>query len=190
MSAKSSLLSLDPKILAACHEALRAGRTVDQVTDALKNMGAEISRSAVGRYLKKAREQVAEYRLAKDVAAFVTPNVGEDPGGDVAVMSRELAKVGSLKLITMLNEALDDDEFDELKAGALDAQSNTLQRLTRAVANLSRTEHINLEVREKIAEQARKRALEEAAAAIKKGAKRAGVSEDTWALIEAELNLL
>jgi Protein of unknown function (DUF3486) len=190
MTAKSSLLSLDPQILAACHEALRAGKTVDQITAALQGMGADVSRSAVGRYLHTAREQLAEHRLALDLAAFITPRLGEESKGDIAVMVRELAKVGSLKMITQLNAALDADTTTTEDLEKMDANSATLQRLTRAIANLSRTESINLNVREQIAEQARKRALDEAAAAIRSGAKRAGISDEKWAIIESELKLL
>jgi hypothetical protein len=186
MTGKSTLLSLDSQILDACHEALRAGKTVSQITACLNSLGAEVSRSAVGRYLEKTREQIGEYRLAIDVSALMTPRFGEQVKGDIAVMVRELGKISALKLVTQLNAALDTEVTDE----NLDANSATLQRLTRAIANLSRTESINLDVREQIEDQARKRALNEAAEAMKSGAKRAGVSEENWKLIEAELKLL
>ena len=190
MSGKSSLLSLDPRVLDACHEALRAGKTVDQITEALQGMGADVSRSSIGRYLKTAREQLAQFRLENQIAEIVSTKYGEHGGADIAIAARELGKVAAFKLMSRLNADLDEEIKPDEALGLMDANRKALQRMTRSVANLSMTERVNIEVRAQIEQQARQRALEEVAAAVKRVGSKQLISAETMALVEAELKLL
>jgi len=81
--APRSSIEQDPRIKEAADEAIRSGATVDQILEALQGIGADVSRSAVGRYTFKVRSTMAKLREAREVAKVWADKFGSEPDGDV-----------------------------------------------------------------------------------------------------------
>jgi hypothetical protein len=76
---KSSITQLDPKVRLAADEALKRGCTIDEITRLLDSLGADVSRSAVGRYAKRYSDFAGEQREIEAVAnAFAAEFSTED----------------------------------------------------------------------------------------------------------------
>ena len=54
MGRKSTVAALPKELVEACNGLIRDGHTIDQILTALQVLGADVSRSAVGRYVKQA----------------------------------------------------------------------------------------------------------------------------------------
>lgn len=64
MANRSGVERLPPRALAAVHAAIRAGDTIDEITQKMRAHGGTCSRAAVGRYVKQNRD--ALQRTAED----------------------------------------------------------------------------------------------------------------------------
>ena len=81
MARRSSVAKLDPRIRESVDRAIRENRaTIDDIVDKLDGiMGEDApSRSAVGRYVKGAREQMQRYREAQEMAKVWVGKLEDD----------------------------------------------------------------------------------------------------------------
>lgn len=81
--APRSSIELDPRVKEAADAAIRDGRTIDEIVEALQALGADVSRSAVGRYTYKTRATMAKLQEAREVAKVWADKFGSEPDGDV-----------------------------------------------------------------------------------------------------------
>ena len=81
--APRSSIELDPRVKEAADAAIRDGRTIDEIVEALQALGADVSRSAVGRYTYKTRATMAKLAEAREVAKVWADKFGSEPDGDV-----------------------------------------------------------------------------------------------------------
>ena len=77
MAGRSSIERLPPAILAAVHEAIVEGATIDEIVRRIRERGGTCSRSAVVRYVKRARARLRRWREDKALASFRP----DTPGG-------------------------------------------------------------------------------------------------------------
>lgn len=93
MARKSSITRLDPRIRSAVDDAIRDGRaTIEEIVFIIRDMGGEISKSAVGRYKQNAEAQMARYRDVQEVAKVWVGKLQANPEGDVGRMLSEILK--------------------------------------------------------------------------------------------------
>ncbi len=109
-SRPSSINQLDPAVKEAVDKAVREGRaTIDQILQLIDSMGGEASRSAVGRYVKNARERLEDYRQASQIAAVWVDKLGKEPEGDIGRMLLEMLRVVAFKSIGDIDQASPED---------------------------------------------------------------------------------
>ncbi|MDH4122386.1 MAG: DUF3486 family protein [Deltaproteobacteria bacterium] len=102
MGRKSTLKTLPKEIRRAVDEALREGKTIDDIVGLIRQNGQAVSRSAVGRYAKVANEQMARYKEAQEIAkVWVTKLEKEE--GDVGRLLAEMLRVVVFDIIAAVN---------------------------------------------------------------------------------------
>lgn len=111
MPRKSSINALPPAVKEAVDAAIREGRaTLDDIVTLIKGLGADASRSAVGRYKQNAEEQMRKWQEARELSKVWIGKLEEDPDGDVGRLVSEMLKAVSQRVAADL---LDDADTDE-----------------------------------------------------------------------------
>ncbi len=168
MAPPSKVEKLPPEILEAARELLRTGKTVDEITTHLRSLGAEVSRSSVGRWKKSASKSMKALQRAQAFGAEWAKSLKEDPEGQVGRLLIELGKTSALDYL--LDRADDGEEGSE--AQPLDVKS--LFFLSSAVKNFESAGSLNTARELRI----RKEFAEKAADAVEKVATEGGMSAD------------
>jgi hypothetical protein len=178
MGRRSSIEQLPGELADLCHRLIREGRTIEDITDALNALSADVSRSAVGRYVKSARDQMRQYQDAQAVAGQWVAQLGENPTGDVGALLAEMLKtVAFQSLATMAPQ--EDGKGKPTKP-------MDIMLLAKAIRDLEATSKANIERRASI----EKAAIERAAKKAGEVGKRVGLSQASIDEIEKELRLL
>ena len=170
-SRPSSITQLDPRVKEAVDAAVRDGRlTIDDIVRLIEDQGGEASRSAVGRYVKNARERMEDYRQAQQIAAVWVDKLGKEPDGDIGRMLLEMLRVVAFKSIGDIESASPED----------------LMFLGKALKDIAGADKLvvdrEINLRKLIAVRAA-----EVAASVVKTVKKAGLSDDTINVIRAEI---
>lgn len=170
-SRPSSITQLDPSIKEAVDTAIREGRlTIDEIVRLIEDSGGDASRSAVGRYVKNAKERMEDYRQAQQVASVWVDKLGKEPEGDIGRMVLEMLKLVAFKTVGNIEQAAPED----------------LMFLGKAMKDIAGTDKVfvdrELALRKLIAAEAAKVASEVASTA-----KKAGLSDDTIDLIKKKI---
>ncbi len=181
MAARSSIARLPKDLADLCHRLIREGRTIHEITDKLNELDADVSKSAVGRYVKSAREQMERYREAQVVAGQWVAQLGENPSGDVGALLAEMLKTVAFQSLASMGDAQGEDA-----AGAKPPKPMDIMLLAKAIRDLEATSKANIERREKI----ERAAIERAAKKAGEVGERVGLSQATIDEIQKELRLL
>lgn len=167
----STITQLDPAIKEAVDTAVREGRaTIDEIVKLITGLGGDASRSAVGRYVKNARERMEDYRQATQMAAVWVDKLGSEPEGDVGRMLLEMLRVVAFKTIGDIDQAGPED----------------LMLLAKAMKDISGADKIIVDREINLRKLITARASEVAASVVKT-VKKAGLSDDTINVIRAEI---
>lgn len=180
MARASTIDRLPRELRDLCARLIRDGNTIHQITDKLNELDADVSKSAVGRHVKSAREQMARYREAQEVAGQWVRQIGEQPQGDVGALLAEMLKTIAFQTLGSMGDA---------QAGRTDAKppkAMEIMLLAKTIRDLEATTKGSIERMEKI----EKAVIERAAKKAGEVGKRRGLSDDTIAEIEKELRLL
>lgn len=172
MPRRSRIEQLDPRIREQVDRLVRAGRTIDEITEHLARLAGEEapSRSAVGRYVRSAREQMRRYREAQEIAKVWVGRLEEDPEGDVGRLLSEMLRTVAWQTIGSMGET--------------DAVApNEIMLLARAIKDLAAADKVAMERELKI----RQEVARQAADAATKIAKRGGLSADAVQEIRREI---
>jgi len=159
--------------------------SIDNIVEWLETEhGYKISRSAMGRYSKEYGDLRSSLRESREVAEAFAKELGPD-----AVTGKQ----GAL-LIEILQTVLFKNLSSQLQAGPLsdddeDLDSGDFMKLARAIKDLSQANRFNQDFAEKLRVQIREEERERAAAAVKEGGRKAGLSDEARAIIEAELGI-
>ena len=157
MGRKSSIDRLDPAVRESVDRALARGATLDQVVEILDGLGADVSRSAVGRYSQRYRDMAEQQRNVMAVAkAF-----GEDFGAaDNAAGKMLIQLINSIAIRAMVPLASGDDvDINPQDIHFLARSAKDL--LSAAKIDADRDEKIRVEERRKV-EAAMRKKLDEA----------------------------
>lgn len=185
MAARSSIARLPKELADVCHRLIREGKTIHEITDKLNELDAEVSKSAVGRYVKSAREQMQRYREAQEVAGRWVSELGENSKGDVATLCQQmLTGIAFTTLDQVAQQQLDDGEGDGKPAKPVKAMD--LMLFAKALESIESGSKRALERREKI----ERAAIERAATKAGEVGQRVGLSQSTIDEIQKELRLL
>lgn len=141
------------------------GRTLDEILNHLDMLNVEVSRSALGRHLKK-QAQVAEMiRRSRHMAEAVARQFGDQETSKVARTNIEL--MHSLMMKLMIGE-------EEDKEVVLDAKDAMF--VATALEKLSKASKLDIDRELKVREEAKKEAMAQAAAIVETTAKEKGLS--------------
>lgn len=180
MGRKSTVAVLDESIVSEVNRLIRDGCTIDEILRALQPLGAEVSRSAMGRYVKSARESMEKYRQAQEVAKVWVDKLETEPTGDVARLLPEMLRAVAFQTLSNMGEADD----------AIGPQE--LMFLAKALKDLSGASATNVSIELKMREiraKAQRELLEEQKAKLDAIPKDKGVSEETKNAIREALGI-
>ncbi|NBB17033.1 DUF3486 family protein [Caulobacter sp. SLTY] len=165
----SSIDRLEPELQEALAALRRQGKTVTEIHAGLVAMGAEVSRSAVGRHVKSMAEVGEELKKTEAMARFLVEEFGENPDERMARASMRILQGGILRLLTE-RPVGEDGAVIEIDAGEAKELALALQRVVNSQAtDTSR----NLRVRREV--------VATAADEAEKAMKERGMSADTIA---------
>ncbi len=172
MAARSTIKALPQQIRAAADAALKDGATIDQVVDVLRQLGADVSRSAVGRYKQEVDRVGERIKRAREISAVFVEKLGAAPDGRQGKLITELMQTVVFDFLVPAGEG---------EAPQVDPEE--IMFLARAVKDLSSAEKTSTERDLKI----RQTVAAEAAKVMEDAAKETGgeVSEATLAVFKA-----
>lgn len=172
MGQKSTVELLPEDILEEVHRLIRDKATIEQIIDAVAEMGKTISRSAMGRYTKNLKEVSERLERSQKISNAMIEKLGSQPESKTARLNNELLH----SVVTELVLQADDGEDIRLDPKAA-------HDLSKALDHLSRAEKTNAETIMK----ARKEAAKQAVAAATKTGKEKGLTQDTIDSIKASI---
>lgn len=176
MAPRPKVDQLPEEIREAAYGLLRDGKTVDEITAHLKGLGADISRSGVGRWKKGAEAGMQALKRAQALGAGWAKNLKDDPEGKLSRLLIELGKTAVLDNI-LAAQAEGDDGAEAPPISGLE-----LHRLASATKNFEAAGAINMDRELRI----RTEVLAKAADAVETVAKQAGgMTADTVAKLRA-----
>lgn len=184
---QSSIQRLDEPIQAEVNRLVRSGWTIDEIRAELVQLGAQVSRSAVGRYVKSARHSMETYRQGQEVAKVWLDKLDADPQGDVARLLPEMLRALAFSTLTQMGEDRGDG------APAKPVKPMDVMLLAKAIKDLSGTskdafaiERARVDARN----AARRELLAEQSAKLDAVARAHGVTDETRAAIRRELGIV
>ncbi|WP_029890942.1 DUF3486 family protein [Polycyclovorans algicola] len=161
--ARSSIAKLDPGIRAELDRLLKDDRyTIDQVTAHLRDLGAQVSRSAVGRYHQRFEEIGKRMRESREVAKVWADRLGNEPQGDIGKLVMELLRTMAFDATLELQDARDEEGKPTLDPKSINTLALAMQRLEAAGK-------WNLEREKTMRDEALKQAADTAAKIARKG---------------------
>ena len=181
---KSTIEQLEPELKQAIDGLLRNGKTLDQIIEHLAQLGADdaVSRSALGRYAKRTKQNWQRYQEAQQVAGVWVKKLEEDPHGDVGKLVAEMLKTLSFVTIDQLLDIKEDEDGNDQPP----ATPQEIMFLAKAIKDLETAGATSLKrelaVREEVDRRAKKVASQTEATL-----KDAGLSEDTVQLIKSNI---
>lgn len=125
---RSSITQLDPDIQAEVSRLVREGWTIDSIKTALAELGADVSRSALGRHVKDARQSMEAYSRAQEMSKVWMERLDAEPNGDVGRLLTGMLQAVAFKSI---------DEMAETEAEDIDPKAVGV--LAKALKDLSTT---------------------------------------------------
>ena len=166
MGAKSTIRRLPIEVQEEILGCLNEGFTVDELVDLVKERaGADISRSAMGRFAQKARPSVEKVYESRQVAKAMAKELGADDGS----MNQGIINILQSSILNIVQTITDDGELD-LK---------TLNVLTRSVRELAVASKSNIDAVARAREEGRKIEQEKAMKAIQEKSETLGITDKT-----------
>ena len=151
MARPSSIDRLPKELRELIGRLLEEGSTIDQILDKLNELGADVSRSALGRHTQKLADVGERMRRARVMAEALTARLGDQPENQVARMNMELMHGMVFELIT----AAAGSEDEEGEPVMLDPKS--VKFLSGALKDLASAQKVDadrvLKLREEIARE-------------------------------------
>jgi hypothetical protein len=173
MARPSSIDRLPKEIREAIGSARQRGCTLDEILAKIREMGADVSRSAVGRHLKGFDQDAERMRQSRVTAEALTAKFGDEPDHQVARMNFELMH----SMIFELQMATASSEDEEGNPVTLDAKQ--VKFLAGAMKDIASAQKVDTDRVLKL----RAEFAKEAAAKVDTIGKAKGLSADTVAAL-------
>ena len=119
MAGRSTVELLPPAILAVVHEAIVEGATIDEIGRRIRAHGGSCSRSAVARYVKKARKKLRAWREEKGLQDLWLKSLGEQPEGETGRLALEAVRSLAMRAANALGGEEDPPAVDKIATLAL-----------------------------------------------------------------------
>lgn len=158
----------------------REGRTITEIHDHLEQLGAGVSRSAIGRHVKSMAEVGEDMRRAGEMARFVVDQFGEETDERVGRANMAILQSAIMELLTERPVDEETGEVARLDAGEMKALSLSLQRLINS-------QRVDADRQLKMKAEAKREAAQQAAAAVDKVSRAEGLSKATADQIRATI---
>lgn len=175
MGRRSSIEQLPEQVQEAAHKAIRDGATVDGLVEVIERHGASVSRSAAGRYKKRAEEQMRQFREAQEIAKVWVGKLEEDPNSDVGRLLSEMLRTVAFQTIGQMGA---DEE-----GGGLENAPESIMLLSRAMKDLASADKLSADRELKIRQETAKAA----AGAAEEVAQQQGLSPDATRRIKSKI---
>lgn len=170
MPRTSTVRRLPPGLREKIGQLLDQGRSLDEIKAALDSLGADVSRSALGRYKQQVDKVGEKLRRSREVAEALVSKLGDAPESKSLRLNVELMH-GLLLDLAVNATAVEESGEEGGKPVVLEPMDAML--LSKALDHLGRASKADAELVGKIREQAeaaaRKAAAETAATAARKG---------------------
>lgn len=148
---KSSVDQLPEPLRDVLEQLLKENRyTLDEITEHMRQLGAGLSRSAIGRFSRKMDDELAEVRQVREVASYWGQQLKDNPEGDVGRL-----------LIQMLQTVARRHIGDLMGPDAKTPNAMELMLLGKALQSTISAEKMSAERELKIRDSERKRMAEE-----------------------------
>lgn len=165
----SSIDRLPPEVRELIGRLRADGRTIDEILAKLGELDAEVSRSALGRHIKKIAEVGEQVRRSRDMAIALVDRFGDEPDNRVARLNIELMHGLVMKAVTATAE----DEDGEAQPVTYTPEDTMF--LARSLQSLATAQKADADRTLKLqAEFAKKAAVE-----VAKIGKAKGLTKDT-----------
>lgn len=173
----SGFKRLPPEVRDLIGNLREQGRTIDEITDALKALDISVPRSTLGDWTKKIDAVAAKMEQSRVMADALVRRFGDAPDSKTARLNMQM-------MHTVLYEALGNVLGE---GGAEGLTTKGAMELAKALDHLTRAAKTDAEFIAKVREEARKEACEKAAEAVAVAGKQQGLNEDQVAFIRAEI---
>lgn len=173
MPRQSSIRRLPPDIRDQIGALLDQGRSLDEIRAHLSALGADVSRSALGRYRQHIDKVSERIRRSREVAEVLVRNLGDAPESKTARLNIELLH-GCVHDLAM--QAPVPGEEPDSQSVSLEPMGAML--LAKAVDHLARAAKSDAELVTRIRAQARKEVEAEMAARLDEEVRAQGMDED------------
>lgn len=175
MGQASTIRRLPRELRDAIAQLRESGRTIDEILAHLRGMEVEVSRSALGRHVKKIDEVARDIRAQREMAIAISKDIGDKDQGEIARGNIELLQSLIMRAVSSASHN-----------GELAAKD--LMLFSKAVSDLSKGAKLDIDIQIAAAkEQARRETLNKAAEVVTKEARRQGLSEETANAIKAKI---
>ena len=155
MSPRNKVDQLPPEIRDQAFELMRQGRTVDEITDHLKSLGADVSRSGVHRWTVKEAEGMDALKRATALGQAWAKDLKRDPEGKLGRLLIELAQTNILDNMLAPKGEADDGEAQPMEPLQLFRLSSAIAKLEAAgTVSFDREQRIRKEMLAKAADTA------------------------------------
>lgn len=147
MARTGKIRRLPPELRDILHRKLDEGCTLDEITAHLKTLGADISRSGLGRYKQNFDKVASRLRDSREMAEAMIQKIGPEASE---------GRQGRL-LVQMLNTLTSDYMFRRLQEGN-DIDADEMKSLARALKDTTHAARLSQDFELKIREEIRKEA--------------------------------
>lgn len=155
---------LPPELREQLHAMLDAGHTLDEITAHLKSLGADVSRSGLGRYKQQVDKVAQRLRESRNMADAIMDRMGAQAA---------TGKSGAA-LIEMLTTLTSDYLLRRLDDPDAEVEVNELRALARAVKERAQAARATQDYDVKLREAARREAEEDLKKAVDAAAREGG----------------
>lgn len=157
------------------------GRTIDEIMMALDALRVDVSRSALGRHVKKLDSVTKDMMRARNIAAAIGRSFGDTETSKVARTNVEI--LHSLVMQLMIGGDGEGEDGQPVKLDPKDAMF-----LATAMEKMAKASKTDFDQQLKAAEEAARRAeREKAADTVEKEVRKAGLSAETVDAIKAKI---
>jgi hypothetical protein len=177
MPRPSSIKRLPREVQDRIAQLRQDGRTIDEIMQKLAELGADVSRSALGRYLQKAEQVSVHLERSRQIAELLVRRLGSEPSNKVAQMNLEMMHSVISRIIMQSTNEEDQDGMDAKEAMLI---SVALEKIAKA-ARFDQDRELLL--RKQIEAETRAKTEE----ALKEVSKNAGISSDLVETIKAKI---
>lgn len=188
MPRRNTVRRLPPEIRDRIGALLDQGRTLDEILAHLAELGANVSRSALGRYKQHVDKVSERIRRSREVAEALVRNLGDEPESKTTRLNIELLHGVLNDMLMQIPVPGEDgqpagDDEDGPEPEGLNPMGAML--LAKALDHLAKARKNDADLINKLREQA----MAKAAEAVSAVAKKAGLSPEAVLAIRAELGV-